>query len=170
MPIRRRRNITSGSGDILLKQTVTLTHDQIKLLPTTPVEILAAPGVDKVYTIMSAIVLFHDAVDYTNVDAAATLRLDFTTNRTGASTRLEVGNENFFDWGAPDDVIGNLGVPNLFYNAATVTEIHTAPNQLAIIKNSPVDVAVANGALGNFTGGNAANTLKVTVWYDILTL
>ena len=132
--------------------TVTLTDAQIKALPTTQVGIVAAPGAGKVlFPVQWLIVADTRAGAYTNLDAAIS---------------------------GP-----NLGWPSepaqLFSAAASAVILTTVANKISAWENladsggdnlgnledQPLVIGIGNGASGNLTGGNAANSLQVTVFY-----
>jgi len=164
-------NPPSPGGLGYLSATVTLTDAQIKTLPTTPVILIVAPGIGKVispffYTIYSKC----SAGAYTNIDAAGFMEIDTDGGflslvaiddvGSGVSTlsNLLTGGDRILNLLSQDvDFIQGIGV--------------VANNQPASnFNNKAIRLNVNNGGSGNFTGGNAANTLKVTVNYVIVDL
>jgi hypothetical protein len=173
--------ISGGSAERVLQATVTLTDAQIKALPSTPVEIVAAPGVGRFLVPIGAwLVLDATAGAYTNFNAFDGL------NPYASSVYLAWDALNFFDdalgpvaadgflslaerrvtylspaSGNLQEVGGNLANSSgLVYGAA-------APATTGYDNGSLSVVGQNNNALGNFTGGNAANTLAVTMWYCV---
>jgi hypothetical protein len=152
----------------LQKAVVTLTDAQIKALPTTPVEIVPHPGTGKMAAFVVA--CYHAAITtlYTNVQAAddnadiLILELISPTMQVGA---------NIANWRLFDNQTGNTYVHVPQYQeqteaAATVTAAFPFINAT----NLGFRLRASNGALGNFTGGHASNTLKVTVYYVVVDL
>jgi hypothetical protein len=132
------------------EKTVTLTDDQIKGLPTTPVEILAAPGTNKVFSFIGATMLLNSSAIYSNVANAA---LQF---------RLSAGGQNFANYLVADDSLDtDTGIFQFNFQAASFGEV---------LPNSAVNLELSNPLLGDLEGGNAANTLTVSVIYKILQL
>lgn len=160
----------ASSAVVVYQQTITLTDAQIKALPTTPVEVVAAPGENRVLIPVSAMAVSEfSANDYTNVDAEATMSLGW--GNTVASTRAHIGNGTWFDaWGGPGQgrVFGFILAPTL---AIRDTAIISETGRQDII-DEPLTLIVNNGEPGdgNFTGGNVANTLQVTVLYMVVDL
>lgn len=136
---------------------LTLTNAQILLLPTTAVAILSAPGAGRFIQILNwAVKMDLTAGIYTNVDPTAVLGL--TTSSV-----------------APVSVARNSN--NTIFNKTTdIVMVHLrggndseAPDLYSKSNNQGVAIVATNGALGNFTGGNAANTLVIYVTYQIRT-
>jgi hypothetical protein len=143
--------------------TVLLTDAQIKALPTTAVEIVAAPGANLLIVPPAAlgsagfISLSLDwSSDYTNVNAAAKIRVIL-----GGGHHVDYAEDSFFRWG--QDVIYLLET----LGGGSVAGGY-GPNNPSNIVNQPVYFDVTNASDGNFTGGDASNTLRVSVSYLIL--
>lgn len=150
--IVRRTNISSeSSAGYLVLAEVTLTDAEIKALPTTPIELVAAAGAGKIIKIIdiTAVQKIVSGGSYTNVNTGSYLTLINDNNVFGLSASpLEEGSG---DWFSP-------GVTNYQGYYETTME------------NMPVMLAVNNSGGGNFTGGNAANTLKINVYYVVVDL
>jgi len=161
-----------GGGVYLQKSVTTLTDAQIKALPTTPITLIAAPGAGYRIKVIGA--SYHattSAGAYTNIDATyCAMALywlgDFTqwatvgvVDDSGATlTRftalLGVASTLTADLTPYLDVFsGGWAVPNVV--------------SLSSSENKALAVAIDNDGTGALTGGNAANTLKVTVEYVI---
>ncbi len=169
--------VASSSVGILHRAIVALTNAQVKALPTTPITLIAAPGsgnrlrplavsysfatgsgaytnIDATYADLH-LMLGTDYVGYGPVDDASTIPpLTLVTSVLGtAATRI-------FDQGMPPQqgtpVAGSAGYVQTiaFYNR----------NQQ---ENAALMIAMDNNGTGNLTGGNAANTLTVTIYYAI---
>lgn len=156
--------------------TVTLTDAQIKALPTTPITLIAAPPSGYRIKVLSASLVSSFAAGvYTNIDATyAACSLfylgDFgqwptqaivddvgysgATRFTaffGNTTRRVVDVTSFYD-AASDGAAGLQWV--LAYHEPRASMLATA-----------LAIGMDNDGTGNLTGGNAANTLRVTVYW-----
>lgn len=149
----------------LHRQTVILNNDQIKALPTTSIEIIPSPGLNKVLWVpvqnglgMCALNM-KSTVAYGNLDGSAFLEFKYS-------------NGNF---------------PTDYRNTTDISNILTSgDNELWILPiiGDPTDVSsegldsdfaglglsffISNGVLGDLTGGNPDNFLRVTIFYTIL--
>jgi hypothetical protein len=138
------------SGVATVRQaSVELTDAQIKTLgATTPVTIVAAPGLNRILLPVSGIMRRVMLAAYTNVNAAATLFLS-----DGGGT---IVHSNSVD---ADFLIAFTDTVATFQPAALYQTLRST------LENSALTIQGANAAAGAFTGGNAANRLIVTVSY-----
>lgn len=156
--------------------TVTLTDAQIKALPTTPVTLVAAQGAGTTIVVVSALVRIDTSANgYDNFDAASHLVLTFEGEDISAAQGL-LGAQNLEDlFSAFDNQVMPLGP----FTTATADVAEAPPSAAAIlptqmsvadITNKALQLKVSNGAAGNFTEGDAANTGSVTVLYMVVEL
>lgn len=160
------------SGDSVETATVELTNAQIKALPTTGIEIVAAQGPGKL--IVPVITVLHvdtAAGAYTNVsgDASSFARLWYGVNDF-ASLRTDRGLAGFdltsvFVNGrvtvfSPMLLVGTSSPP-----AIVAPDIYAGSD----IINEPIVLKV-NNTDGDFTGGNAANSMQVVCNYIVVDL
>lgn len=150
-----------------LTKIVTFTDAQIKALPTVPQTVIAAPGAGRAIFAMPALVqpclvsLSLDwTADYTNIDAALTIGFALTGGLVYCDL-LNAASKQFLAWGA--DVMWQISPADV---QATGSDIQNWTD----FENKPLVLNIKNGAAGNLTGGNAANVLKVTVFYCIVSL
>lgn len=156
-------------------KAVTLTDAQIKTLPTEAVTLVAAPGAGKVIHLIGGLGVLTWGVaapnsKYTNV----------TT--TDGYLLLKVGNQQSAGI-VTDDVFtdlasffGNDGQTNYvdfphgpLFSSSTGGTVFGSCGSLVNIENAAIVIEGSNSG-GNFTGGHANNTLKVTVIYQVITL
>lgn len=163
---------------MLNKITRTLTDAQIKALPTTGITIHVAPGAGfRIKPVAISLVGKFTAGAYTNVNA------------TYSDIHIEVGTEYIIFCVANDSsttpaisqMTDFMGAVNRVVDPP-ITDIVSVPvagGAGYILPNSETaagvsttvwdDVAISikaeNNGSGNFTGGNAANTLKVTFYF-----
>jgi hypothetical protein len=165
---------------LIKRATVTLTDAQIKALPTTPIQIVAAPGAG--YWIHVFAATLHGKFTsgaYTNVNAV-NAQLYLTPATGGAWLTSVIENKNTYA-NAVARLATFLGAvetiaPVIPYQEALQSgggsgdwgeispSVDMGPAQL---ENKPVLVEIANNGDGNLTGGNAANTLVATVYYIV---
>jgi hypothetical protein len=140
--------------------TVTLTDAQIKALSSTAVTVVPAPGAGKILVLLATfLALDTTAGAYGNL-SGATCKLYLNYLNAGGEQASQPADEN----------------SDLFLGVAAVSYAQLLPtganNAWATIMNDLVDKAVEigldNAGAGALTGGNAANTMKVTVVFVIL--
>lgn len=163
--------------------SVILTDAQIKALPTTPFTVIAAPGAGFYYDLLSVSIRVNtSAGSYTNIDTGTDpTNLPSLQLQSGAGIWLtsnisnDANSVSWFDGVSPltmlTDLMGTAGVrlvqlvPVYSDSFLNGWGLITYPQGLVFIENQTVDISLANAVLGNLTGGNAANTMKVNVTY-----
>lgn len=154
-------NEWTPSGE--LTTTVTLTNAQIKTLPTTPVEIVAAPGMGKVLFPQSAFLYayYADPGGYDNVNASSKIAWSGEPTDLApaiAETRSDLLLQNGQD----------ISTMLPFYFDITGGSPKPQGGFIDPILTGPLKILATNATDGNFTGGNADNTLRVTVVYRVI--
>lgn len=137
-------------GAALYQASVRIPHAQILTLPTVPFGpvVAGAPGV-LLIPVLATYRLSAAAGAYTNVDVAAIFTVAWAI---GAGIAAGLGNVVAAAIGAAAD--------NLVVTAPGGVSV-AAPNKVG----AGLSVMCTNAAAGNFTGGNAANFLDVTIHY-----
>lgn len=143
---------SSGGGSYLVAE-VTLTDAQIKALPTTPIELIAAPGAGK----MISVLFINWKIDvtagiYTNLGNTWDLRYGTASsgNTPPSSAYLEDNS--------------NVWVSQMY------PDVSEEPQNISVFNNKNLNLFYDNLGGGNLTGGNAANTLKIIVYYVVVDL
>lgn len=151
--------------------TVTIQHPDILTLPTTPVELIPAPGGGKrIIPIQWDLWADFTAGAYTNIG----LPYSYLNSRLGG---IEYSSY------MADDPTAFINEFEAFFNTASLThavlttwnpvDLSWGPlvypeNAAAVLLNGALDLFVENSGAGNFTGGNVANTLKVRVLFFVV--
>lgn len=153
---------------LMHQSKVTLTNNQIKALPTTFQTIIPAPGTNRIALFCRGLLILNTTAGaYTNVAGANfTGDLQHRTSQISASNYL-------------DNLRTKLGAAAVSYisltafidgfTATTTGLLENSDNASSDINDS-VELALFNGSpgLGDFTGGNAANTMTIHASYLIL--
>jgi hypothetical protein len=152
-------------GGGLLRATITLTDAQIKALPTAPngtTELFATLGANKGYIIIGGYAVSNIVAPYTNQTNLQEIVIGWNNDNYDATGALHNSN------GGPANILSASTVITLVPAlAAVVPPIQTYPVPTGDIFNKNLALYVSNGSDGDFTGGNAANTLKITVLYTV---
>lgn len=173
---------TNEAGQIL-KKTATLTNAQIKALPTTPIELIGAPGAGYRIKIISGSMRFDNTAGvYTNINASYFAvqihnpSLDWVVggawiNDDTLTFPLTQGTDVFN--GGAGSRLTDLIVPAYSgrdggASSGVATWVYAEGNTAtADYDNTAVQISIDNNSAGVLTGGNAANTLLVNLLYTI---
>jgi hypothetical protein len=159
----RSHGVTFGGAGLATSlASVTLTDEQIMALPSVPYELAPAPGEGKSIIPGSILVIATGTGDYTNVDTNNII-IQFTFGT------VDTDHVNWCDMSQDLGVgLAHISIQNYIYRGDMATGSLSLPP--ALFDNMPLQLDVVNGELGNFTGGDPANTLKILVYYTILDL
>lgn len=166
----------TASGASLRVSTVVLTDAQIKTLPTTPVSIVPAPGAGNFICFFYATLMaFFDGGSYTNINAnSAGVGLSIGANgqssyvaNDNTTTPALTGFSDFFGTAKRNfaALVPDLS-PSSFQQGWGAVSIAQADIGGVLI-NAPMMLSAWNTTNNDLTGGNAANTLTVTVYYAV---
>ncbi len=161
---------SSGSG-VILSRTVTLTDAQIKALPTTPIEIIPAPGANKFLYPLGVVWYLKWNANYTNINSLAFMNIGFPDGS---------GSIMYLDESAPDALskVSSLLAhgKSMFAQAGQQGMVNGTFVEGAIINGGNVNAVINqhfetffdNGGGSDLTGGDPANTLQITVLYTVI--
>jgi hypothetical protein len=187
------REITLGaglsmSGDVLNRTdtatinmtTVALTDAQIKALPTTEQVLVADPGANLALVPMFAVFYAKTSSGaYTNINAAAILRTYLGSGGGGCEGLGYIVNDAAITNGSKTlvtDLLGTATNSRAYLIPEETTEGANGWGPVPIVQatslstHKPLSFAMNNGASGNLTGGNAANSLTIYVWTATVTV
>jgi hypothetical protein len=155
--------------------TTQLTDSQIKALPTTAITLVAAPASGKIIIPIQAFLKMNaSAGAYTNINTGAVAnqaRWVLTTN--GNEFSAQIYNDTASSNTMLSDFIGTttprfIHLYPFFANEESVYGIYTYPLDVSGFDAQALTLKAINTTNGNYTGGNAANTLSVSVIYLVL--
>lgn len=160
------RSSGSAASYLCASTPVVLTNAQTKALPTTYIPLVAAPGASRMIILQSvALGAAHVAAEYTNVDNAAYILAAYGAWDVDASSPAKATNI------LSGSVASFAPLPMNLSHAATIPAIYpgVAPvGERTQVENVGLQLVADNNSMGDFTGGNAANTLTVTLLYSLL--
>ena len=155
------------SAGFLHQATVTLDNDEIIALPTTPVTIIAALADKVIIPNFAVLHLANWAADYGDIHAAALIVVALNSSAgifsiVDNSTASEVS--SLLAGGGPDGTFTFLGPAQ---RVATLTKALGGYYESDIV-NKPLTIAMDNNNGQLLSGGNAAQSLIVSVAYYVL--
>jgi len=157
------RALAQGEGAPMIIKTTVLTDAQIKALPTTPVTIVAAVVGKIIVPFLTVLQLDATAGAYANISAGAG-QMFRTVCVTDKSVRIL--NTELLS-GAAKECVFLASKFQLDAIPPTVPRLYVSPDDPAALTNQPL-LLNSDNALGDFTGGNAANTLTCTTYYQLI--
>ena len=169
--------IPAGTASGLLTFTTTLNDTTIKALPTTVTTILASPGAGVAIIPITYQLYGQFVAPYTNIDAggfsnfrygAGQLASSFIGNDTTTTPALALLTTCFgttADW-----IIRALPYLTVVEPASSGWGVMPQFMYAGDIVDKEIQIVFDNGGSGDLTGGNVANTLKITTFYTTLTM
>lgn len=168
--------ISSGSVGGLKIATVTITDAQFKALPTTPLQLVAAPGAGKMLVPIRAIIMYGSGgTGYTNINAslaglflaytgAAPLASSFLIDDPKLATPITDFSDMFastggFSWTFTWPYQNDRGSAN---NWGILGQLATYADE----EDLPIMLVGENNGSGDWTGGNAGNSIIIRVLYE----
>ena len=173
--------INGGGTGGVSTATVRLTHAQILALPTTAIQIAPAPTATQLIVPMVAVAALDPwHADYTNINASSLIGVTYTSviaEGGGVPSLLSYGDESKVGFTGVSPLLADgansivtFPVRGTVSGSLTYTNGNDAPTQpwtTAFVGKGLV-LFVDNGVSGNFTGGNAADSLLVAVHYFVI--
>lgn len=180
--------VTGAAGASgILSASVVLTDAQIKALPTTSIQLVAAPGAGFCINVLGGSININNAAGaYTNVNsvyAALSLQYGSTAGGGAASAVLPAWKDTTTGAPEPGELAALLtdtaGRRNYRFVAPYVNGIDTGATlgdneynntfalPVASIENLGIYATMDNSGAGVLTGGNVANSARFYVYYAI---
>lgn len=161
--MQKVRAQATGSGGPLLFKTTVLTDTQIKALPTTPITILSGIAGKQIIPVAIVLQLDASAAAYTNVTAGVGA---FLSLFVGDEVSTHLRNDAFL--AAALKKVSQL-TPASFNDAVPNTQFFIYSNAATQSVRTGMDATLhCTNAAGDFTGGNAANQLTATIFYNLI--
>lgn len=155
-------------GGVVRSAVKVLTNTQVVNLPTTPITLISAPSAGHVLCPQFAVYQCLATTDYSSIDANAQIKIGVAGN----------------DWMLLEEAVndqvsgllangGGASDASCAYNAPTVRVVSDRTKGQSGILSSDwgakaLILSMDNGATSSLGGGNAANTLTITVAYYLL--
>jgi len=159
------------------KSIIALTDANIKALPTTPITLVAAPGSG--FKILPHIVhiQINDAAGvYTNINATYAACFLYYLGDTSQWTNIGIVDDSVYTLTGFTSMFAVAGIHSktLPPYTDTPTDGNTGVDWVSantigstLYDNKALAIAMDNNGSGVLTGGNAANSGKVTIYYTI---
>lgn len=148
----------------------TILHSQIPTLPTVPVEVMSAPEAGKLIIVHRAVLISSIVTPYVIPKGfgQAFIGLDYQDGPRATNECADI------DDAAINDLTQLFAADNFVKLGVNTQVVPDAPfvygvvGSIALALNKPLTISMANGGGSPLTGGDAANTLKVVVYFEIL--
>lgn len=137
---------------ITRQQTTTLTNAQMLALRAAPITVVTAPGAGKWIEFVSAVLIFNHTGNYTT----STDPLQFKyVDGSGQAASESIDESDFLA----------LGGDTIIWAASSSVGGSPVISAAGTLSNAPI--VLHNTGNGEYTGGDAANTIKVIVTYRV---
>ena len=167
--------LLAGNSPSIKSSTATLTNSQILSLPSTPFVMVSSAGTGNAILPIMAYVKSNITGAYTNIGNNCIVAFDYIV---AAPDFAEIFNDLSVGTSPVNDLLTSNRIFNLGYmpfnpystslNGYCATERTESGSNLNLYLSVYNDNGAGFSNLGNFTGGNSSNTLKVTMFYVIV--
>lgn len=166
---------------MIKRKLITLTNSQIIALPTTPITLVSAQGSDTlIEPVLATVYCKSSGGAYATINAAGSLGVGW--NNAGSITDVlgYVPNDAGITYGSTTrltDLLGSTAVRRAVLLPLQQTEGTNQWGLMSFVVSDPTNLTnkdlviyIDNSGSGVLTGGNAANTLVVNLWYSVVLL
>ncbi|HEX5016497.1 MAG TPA: hypothetical protein VFX15_02800 [Actinomycetes bacterium] len=154
----------AGEAIVVYRKAIVLTNAQINALPTTPIEVIAAPGEGRILQVIGGVLSKHFVATHSNLDNAAIWALWYGSG-SDVLDNYQMASSPWRFNGSSGDSYTSLGTPVFPGTGATdgyIIRQWSADATVAV--NQPVALAIDNASAGDLTGGTS-DTVTLTVHY-----
>jgi hypothetical protein len=138
-----------------------LTDAEIKALPTTPVEIVPAPGEGKLLVLHGGVLGPMDGADYTNINAVASAKIAYGAVASEDASRAFSISPNIL-------ALADTALYYIEFGSKAAYDGNETRTQDGIDKG--LFLYVDNAGDGDFTGGDPDNAFPVILAYSVIDL
>jgi hypothetical protein len=166
----------SNTGNVATEVTVyqlktVLTDAQIKALPTTSIELVPAMSAGQLPMVHGGLVVIKNVAGaYANANINAYMSVVYTKDGIVLTDAAFLRTSNLLALTGAANTMFQFSPRVRWDNAFPALEGTDVYSPLENFDGSGLSLFIDNAGSGDFTGGNAANTLEVTVFYSIVDL
>lgn len=158
------------------REVITITDANVKLLPTTPYQLVAAPGANKILILQEASIYTDFTAAYGNINAdsrmwvkyaSGNVASGFIVNETAVYTQLTTLLTQNGAFTADDSLFWHLQKPFRYDLNDSWDAMNTNNIQAGLNVNKALQLTMDNNGSGVLNSGNSGNVFKVAIKWDV---